>query len=447
MSLNTRKKKPTGRAAVHDLEEESQTFREQSEPLLTTEGTPLRDTDPLPEIEASTRTNLQPQMEQTIRDTLGVPVQLSDDQFRQLFERLAPADLAPGLTRNAKQRAAGSSPDNSPSDNPSDHDSDRDLDRPRRQTPGDRLRNYTPEDRRRSPKHNDPGQLDDGTSPTYNAWCILLEGKLEANADWWPTERARINYVFSQTTGKAQEHLEPRMSRKSPDRWSSVEEILDHLDVVFRNYFQKEQASDQYAQMTQQPSEDFNDFHSEFARLASLGEIPPSIWRADLYRKLNRTFQDRLLATEHLYPVYSELVRACQRINVRLLEHRRRFPRQESTHSQRYRSSTTRPAVTREATPRPLRGLLPAPRYPTAAFRALPSSDKRDSATPGPRDSPTRDADPTKATCFNCGEEGHFANSCPTPRKTPRIHEIEQDTEVSGDDERTDEDDTDESEN
>jgi hypothetical protein len=447
MSLSTRKKKPTSKIATQDLEEESQTFREQSEPLLTTEATPLRDTDPLPEIEVSTRTNLRSHIEQTIGDTLGVPVQLSDDQFRQLFERLEPADLIPSLTRNAKRRAAGGSPDNDPSDDPSDHESDRGLDRPRRQIPGDRLRDYTPEDRRRSPKHKDPGQLDDGTSPTYNAWCILLEGKLEANADWWPTERSRINYVFGQTTGKAQEHLEPRMSRKSPDRWTSVEEILDHLDIVFRNHFQKEQASDQYARLTQQPSEDFNDFHSEFARLASLGEISPIIWRPDLYRKLNRTFQDRLLTTEHLYPTYSELVRACQRINVRLLEHHQRFPRQEPTHSQRYRTNTTRAAVTREATPRPRQGLLPAPRYPTTTFKALPSSDKRDSATPGPRDSPARETDPTKATCFNCSEVGHFASSCPNPRKTPRIHEIEQDTEVSGDDERNDEEDTDESEN
>jgi hypothetical protein len=43
---------------------------------------------------------------------------------------------------------------------------------------------------------------------------------------------------------------------------------------------------------------------------------------------------------------------------------------------------------------------------------------------------------------------GHFASSCSNPRKTPRIHEIEQDTEASGgDDEANDEDDSDESEN
>jgi hypothetical protein len=211
---------------------------------------------------------------------------------------------------------------------------------------------------KRSPKHADPEKLDDGISPTYASWCILLEGKLEANADWWPTEQGRINYVFSCMTGKAQGHIELRMSRTSSNRWKSVAEILDYLDIVFRNHFEKEEAEDQYAQLTQQPVEDFNDFHSEFARLASLGEVSLGVWRADLYRKLNRTFQDRLISTEHLYPTYSQLVRECQRINVRLLEHRRRFPQPVSN---RRRQTSIDQDKARRTVSFP-RGLLPAPR-------------------------------------------------------------------------------------
>lgn len=97
---------------------------------------------------------------------------------------------------------------------------------------------------KRSPKHNDPEKLDDGASPTYASWCILLEGKLKANANWWTMEQGRVNYVFSCMTGKAQGHLEPRMSRTSPNRWTSVDEILDHLDVIFRDHFEKEKAVD-----------------------------------------------------------------------------------------------------------------------------------------------------------------------------------------------------------
>ncbi|MCA1730560.1 MAG: CCHC-type zinc finger protein [Actinobacteria bacterium] len=100
-----------------------------------------------------------------------------------------------------------------------------------------------------------------------------------------------------------------------------------------------------------------------------------------------------------------------------------------------------------DSAPRPRQGLLPAPRYSATVFKTPPSSGTRGSATPGPRPSPARDTDPTTAACFNCGEVGHFASSCSSPRKTPRIHEIEQDTEASGDNEANDEDDVDESEN
>jgi hypothetical protein len=34
-----------------------------------------------------------------------------------------------------------------------------------------------------------------------------------------------------------------------------VDEILDHLDIVFRDYFEKDKAVDQYARITQQPGD------------------------------------------------------------------------------------------------------------------------------------------------------------------------------------------------
>ena len=57
----------------------------------------------------------------------------------------------------------------------------------------------------------------------------------------------------------------------------TIEEILDYLDVIFRNHFEGEEAQDQYTRRTQQPEEDFNDFHSELAHLAALGEISPEV--------------------------------------------------------------------------------------------------------------------------------------------------------------------------
>ena len=67
----------------------------------------------------------------------------------------------------------------------------------------------------------------------------------------------------------------------------TVEEILDYLDIIFQNYFEREEAQDQYTRWTQQPKEDFNDFYSELAYLAALREISPEVWQSDLYQKLN----------------------------------------------------------------------------------------------------------------------------------------------------------------
>jgi hypothetical protein len=137
-------------------------------------------------------------------------------------------------------------------------------------------------------------------------------------------------------------------------------------------------------------------------------------------------------------------VRECQRVNVRLLEYRQRFPRQPplEAQGQHYRLRAMKAAGSGDnSAPRAPPGLLPARRRSPVSFRVLPSMDKRDATTPGPRASPARDTDPTTSTCFSCGEVGHFASSCPNPRKTPKINRITyEDDDALGGDEATDED-------
>ena len=169
-----------------------------------------------------------------------------------------------------RYRTGGGGPDDSPSDS-SSHRSYRD----RRSRP--RRRHETPPwSERRSPKHEDPPKLDDGTSPSYTAWRSLLRGKLSANADWWPTERDRIHYVFSRTEGEAQRHLEPRIDEDSLDPWLAVDGMLAHLDTIFQNHFEAKQSKNAFYALKQPAGQDFNDFHTEFARLASVRRIPSS---------------------------------------------------------------------------------------------------------------------------------------------------------------------------
>jgi hypothetical protein len=54
----------------------------------------------------------------------------------------------------------------------------------------------------------------------------------------------------------------------------SVDEMLNHLDTCFRNYFEAEQSENAFYALKQSTGQNFNDFHTEFSRLASVGRVP-----------------------------------------------------------------------------------------------------------------------------------------------------------------------------
>jgi hypothetical protein len=440
--MSTSRRKPTGKAAaIQETQEEGESSTFQATPPAQRQD-PILESQPIDSILTQT---LEPraQLNQEVSNVLGVPVQLTDDQFQSLLARLSAKDLRPsGPDTQEPLNSQPIDPEDSPSDG-SDHGSHRDRwSRPYRRYQRSRSR---PRSVKRSPKHADPDKLNDGTSPTYIAWRSLLRGKLRANADWWPTEQDRINYVFGCTEGKAQSFLEPRIDEDSLDPWLTVDEMLEYLNTVFRNHFETEQSENSFYALKHSAGQDFNEFHTEFARLASVGRVPSITWRSHLWRKLNREFRNRLLATHHQYPTYQELVRECQRLSVDLEELYRQFPPVAQTQRRRPETTVARPIRSRGSSQQLAPGLLPAPRHSSRPL-LLDTDRKRDSATPGPRASTVPATDPAKATCFNCGEVGHYSNSCPNPRTTPRINEIEEDIEAS-DDEGSGEDDTDESEN
>jgi hypothetical protein len=60
---------------------------------------------------------------------------------------------------------------------------------------------------KKSMKIPDPPPLTDGKDPIFESWKLQICGKLRVNVDHFPSDEARMAYVYGCTRGDAQKHL------------------------------------------------------------------------------------------------------------------------------------------------------------------------------------------------------------------------------------------------
>jgi hypothetical protein len=230
------------------------------------------------------------------------------------------------------------------------------------------------------------------------------------------------------------------MEDGTPDPWVSVDEMLQHLDSCFQNYYAAEEAEDDFFELEMQPGENFNTFHTEFSRLGSVGRVPVASWRGHLWRKLNKEFRSRLLATIHLYKTYPEVVKECQRIAMELKQYHRSYP----TNLKAARVQKATPKATPPARPSgPSFGSVHRVRPGILVDRSTPQPDRQRSNTPRPR---FEQKDKDDGNCFGCGEPGHLVKDCPNKTKINGIAtDLPQEEEAADSEITSDEDDQDQS--
>jgi hypothetical protein len=164
-----------------------------------------------------------------------------------------------------------------------------------------RLSQSEPPSEKKSKSIPDPPPLTNGKEPTFESWRLQLRGKLRVNADHFPSDEARMAYVYGCTEGDAQKHLNPRYNEESADPFLSDVEMVDHLANIYEDRYKVQNARIEYWALMMKPSEGFAEFHTRFLHLAGEAQIPTPDLRPDLFDKLTIELQQTLL------PIYLTL--------------------------------------------------------------------------------------------------------------------------------------------
>jgi hypothetical protein len=281
--------------------------------------------------------------------------------------------------------------------------------------------------RLRSAPAPDPDRLDKGENPSFNIWLVQIRGKLRVNADHYPTEDARMHYVFNRTKGDAQGHLYPRFNDDATEPFETAEEMIRSLREVMTNPYRIREARVEYRRLKMKPGQPFYEFKTKYYRLADEAQIPASERFDDLYDKLTTTLQRQLVGNLCIFE--GDIHMLCKfagRIDSELMRISAKEAQEHGTARAvvpRAATATATTAATPTTTPAFAAGTSPAvPRHFTGPSRST--------VTPRPevrRSTPVATAPtaPTASvTCYTCGQTGHISPEC--PRRQVDLKEIEE---------------------
>jgi len=95
-----------------------------------------------------------------------------------------------------------------------------------------------------------------------------MRNKLKVNSDHFADEEAKIAYVQLRTDGEANDHIEPRLEKDAADPYTTHEEVLEHLQSIYKDPNRLFNAKNDFRKLFIKPSQAFHNFYTHFLYLS-----------------------------------------------------------------------------------------------------------------------------------------------------------------------------------
>lgn len=246
--------------------------------------------------------------------------------------------------------------------------------------------------------------LDDGISPTFDAWLHLMKANLRTYQHCFQDQVSILDHVFAQTTGTAMAHLIERMKSDHPQAFTHEEEMFDWLEGFFKDPNERETARIEYGRCRMSVNETFNQFYSRFSTLASRARIEQSEQLRDMFRKLHPDLHQLSINFMATNPDYPTALKRFHYLDNELRINREYRSRRQTKFTSGLSSSSP------------------------SFLHQIPSSPHVKKENSSPRVSTLPPENPVRK-CYNCRKPGHQSRECSEPPKshlpTSQIQQIQ----------------------
>ena len=148
----------------------------------------------------------------------------------------------------------------------------------------------------KSPAHPDPEVFDGATPKKLQQWLTDITVKLRANGDWYPSEQAKMSYVFSRLSGKAKGQITGHVDDAGMFSFNALHEMIQILKQSFGALNLQGEASSTILNL-KQGHKSLADFLPGWLELRALARFDDAASIAILKSALHSAIIDRLSYT------------------------------------------------------------------------------------------------------------------------------------------------------